>query len=84
MKNYKADVRVSLQEGVTDPEGNATLSSLKNLGFTVEYVKKSSVFSIGGIEAKSKKEAEIKVDEMCRKLLSNPVKDEYRIHVKEM
>jgi len=84
MKRYKADVKVSLQEGVTDPEGNATLSSLKNLGFTIEYVRKASVFSIGGIEAKNKKEAESKVDEMCRKLLSNPVKDEYHIHIEEM
>lgn len=80
---YKALVTVSLQEGITDPEGNATLSSLKNLGFSLTYVKTSSGFEIGG-EAESKKIAESKVDEMCRKLLANPVKDEYHIEIKEL
>lgn len=81
---YRARVTVSLQEGITDPEGNATLSSLKNSGFSVEYVKTSSGFEIGGIEAESEKKAESKVDEMCRKLLTNPSKDEYRIKIEEM
>ena len=81
---YKAMVRISLKEGMTDPEGNATSDSLKNLGFNIQYVKKSSVFEVGGVDAKNRTEALGKVDEMCKKLLSNPVKDYYKIAVKEM
>jgi phosphoribosylformylglycinamidine synthase len=84
MKCYEADIKVSLQEGITDPEGNATFGSLRDLGFDIKYARKSSVFTIGGIEAESKEKAEAKAEEMCRKLLANPVKDEYQIKVKEM
>ena len=83
-KNYRASVIVSLQDGVTDPEGNATSSSLKDLGFPVEYVKTFSGFNIYGIKAGNKKEAESRVDEMCKKLLANPVKDRYQVQVEEM
>ena len=79
---YKAHIIVSLQEGMTDPEGNATADSLKNLGFPVEYAKKSAFFEIG-IEAGNRKEARSKADEMCKRLLANPVKDDYKIIIKE-
>ncbi len=81
---YKARVTVSLQEGVTDPEGKATLNSLKNLGFEVGEVKKSSLYEISNIKAKDVKEAKSKVDEMCKRLLSNTSKDVYSIVVEEM
>jgi len=84
MKCYEADIKVSLQKGITDPEGNATFESLRGLGFDIRYARKSSVFTIGGIEAESKEKAEAKAEEMCRKLLASPVKDKYHIKVKEI
>ncbi len=79
---YKATVKISLKEGMTDPEGNTTKDSLNNLGFPVYYTRKSALFEIG-LEAKDKKEAKTKADEMCQKLLANTVKDDYKIVIKE-
>jgi phosphoribosylformylglycinamidine (FGAM) synthase PurS component len=35
------------------------------------------------LEAESRREAEAKADEMCRRLLANPTKDDYVIRVEE-
>lgn len=77
--NMIADVYIELKEGVADPEGEATLKALRLLGFKrVKKVSTVKVFRID-IEARSKKEAEREIAEMCEKLLANPVIQKYRI-----
>lgn len=76
-----AEVRVELKEGVADPEGKNTLKALELLGFEgVRDVKTVKVFDIyiDGERA----EVEKKVDEMCRRLLANPVIHNYSISIK--
>lgn len=76
-----AEVRVELKKGVADPEGKNTLKALELLGFEgVKDVKTVKVFDIhlkgdGG-------DVEKKVDDMCRKLLANPVIHNYSIEIK--
>jgi phosphoribosylformylglycinamidine synthase len=76
-----AEVRVELKKGVADPEGKNTLKALELLGFEgVRDVKTVKVFEIemeGGA-----REVESKVQEMCRKLLANPVIHNYSVTVK--
>ncbi len=76
-----AEVRVELKKGVADPEGKNTLKALELLGFEgVKDVKTVKVFDIF-LEAEPAK-AEKLVDEMCRKLLANPVIHNYSIRIK--
>jgi phosphoribosylformylglycinamidine synthase PurS subunit len=76
-----AEVRITLKKGVADPEGRNTLKALELLGFEgVRDVRSVRVFEIE-IEGKAK-EAERKVEEMCRKLLANPVIHNYSITMK--
>ncbi len=75
-----AEVRVELKKGVADPEGKNTLKALELLGFQgLKDVKTVKVFDIylddGGDVSK-------KVDEMCRRLLANPVIHNYSIKIK--
>lgn len=71
MAKYK--VEVTYKPGVLDAEGKATLNALKTLGFSVSDVKSSKVYVINcSCDEK-------KVDEMCRKLLSNPIIQNYSI-----
>jgi phosphoribosylformylglycinamidine synthase len=75
-----AEVRVELKKGVADPEGKNTLKALELLGFQgLKDVKTVKVFDIylddGGDVGK-------KVDEMCRRLLANPVIHNYSIKIK--
>jgi len=78
---YHADVIINLKKGVADPEGVNTKKALEMLGFKVKDVSVAKIFRIK-LGAKNKKDAEKKADEMCRKLLANPVIHDYKIMVK--
>ena len=74
-------VEIFLKKGVADPEGDATSKALKLLGFpTVASVHSAKLFRISVPETDPAK-AKTVVEEMCRKLLANPVIHEYRITV---
>jgi len=79
---YRARVEISLKPGLSDPEGETTAASLRDLGYKVSGVSTGNVYYIQ-LEAGSLEEAHRKVDEMCRRLLANPVKDDYRVQVEK-
>jgi len=79
---YKARVEVSLKPGHSDPEGETTARSLRELNYRVKSVGVSKMYTML-LEANSGKDAEAKVDEMCKKLLANPTKDNYTFQVEE-
>jgi phosphoribosylformylglycinamidine synthase PurS subunit len=79
---YKLRIEVSLRPGHSDPEGETTAHLLKELGYKVETVNVSKVYSLV-LRAESRKEAESKAEEMCKRLLANPTKDNYDIVVGE-
>jgi phosphoribosylformylglycinamidine synthase PurS subunit len=80
---YKVKIEVSLKPGHSDPEGETTAKSLKELRYPVETVKVSKVYEVF-LHAKSLKEVQKHVDEMCRRLLANPTKDNYRFDIEEV
>jgi phosphoribosylformylglycinamidine synthase len=75
-------IEVSLKSGHSDPEGETTARLLKELGFKVETVNVSKVYNVI-LEAESRKEAEAKAEEMCKRFLANPTKDNYGIVIEE-
>ncbi len=79
---YIAKVEVGLKPGHSDPEGETTKASLIELNYPVESVRVSKVYEIR-LEAHSLEEAERYVEEMCRRLLANPVKDNYTFRIEE-
>jgi len=79
---YRLKIEVSLKPGHSDPEGETTARLLKELGYQIETVHVSKVYR-ATLEAVSRDEALSKADEMCKKLLANPTKDNYAIIVEE-
>ncbi len=79
---YRLRIEVSLKPGHSDPEGETTARLLKELGYRVEIVNVSKVYHVF-LEAESRREAEMRAEEMCKKLLANPTKDNYAIIVEE-
>ena len=77
---YRAKVEISLKPGLSDPEGEASAETLRDLGYKVGGVSVSKVYYIY-LDADSVKESYELTDEMCRRLLANPVKDDHKIHV---
>jgi phosphoribosylformylglycinamidine synthase subunit PurS len=79
---YRAKIEVSLKPGHTDPEGNTTQNLLKELGYAVDNVNVSKVYNIQ-LDAASTKDAKTKTEEMAKRLLANPTKDNYIITIEE-
>ncbi len=79
---YMVRVEVSLKPGHSDPEGETTARALRELVYPVKNVGVSKMYTIV-LEAGSEKEAEDQVEEMCRRLLANPTKDNYAFKVEE-
>ena len=79
---FRLKIEVSLKPGHSDPEGETTARLLKELGYTVEAVNVSKVYGVI-LEAESREEARVKAEEMCKRLLANPTKDDYAIAIEE-
>jgi phosphoribosylformylglycinamidine synthase len=79
---YRARIEIRLKPGHSDPEGETTTRLLKELGYKVESVNVNKVYNVV-LEARSRKEAEAKSEEMCKRLLANPTKDDYTIGIEE-
>ncbi|MEM2912634.1 MAG: phosphoribosylformylglycinamidine synthase subunit PurS [Candidatus Bathyarchaeia archaeon] len=80
---YKAKIEISLKPGHSDPEGQTTARSLRELNYKVVEVAVSKVYTVV-FEAKTRKEAEKHVEEMCRRLLANPTKDNFQYVIEEI
>jgi len=79
---YRLKIEVSLKPGHSDPEGETTARLLRELGYKVEAVNVGKVYSVV-LDAESKKEAETRAEEICKRLLANPTKDNYAIVIEE-
>jgi len=83
MGTYLARVEVRLKPGYSDPEGETTKESLVNLRYRVKRVGVGKIYEIE-LDAPSIEEARKQVEEMCWRLLANPVKDDYKLEVREV
>lgn len=79
MTQYTAQVTIRLKKGVSDPEGANTLKALHLLGFTsVSSAKTIRIYDID-IEADSENKVKKDAEQMCQRLLTNPVIHDYEI-----
>ena len=76
----KATVLVRPKQGILDPQGQAVEQSLRKLGFDVAHARVGRVVDVE-VKAESADEARVKVDEMCKQLLANPLIESYEIEV---
>jgi phosphoribosylformylglycinamidine synthase len=81
---FLAKVYVTLKEGVLDPQGVAVANSLHTLGYEEVEEVRVGKFTTVSLEAPSLEVAREKVDEMCDKLLANPVIEEYNFEIEEV
>jgi phosphoribosylformylglycinamidine synthase len=81
---YLAKVYITLKPTVNDPQGLTIKGALHNLGFTaVEDVRAGKYIEVRIKENKFTK-AEEQANEMCRKLLANPVIENYRFDLEKL
>ncbi|HWR25075.1 MAG TPA: phosphoribosylformylglycinamidine synthase subunit PurS [Methanosarcina sp.] len=80
---YQATIRIEQKAGILDPEGTTVKRALEHLGYQVSSVKTAKIYEII-LEAESADIATQKVDEMCQKLIANPIIHNYTIGLKEL
>jgi phosphoribosylformylglycinamidine synthase PurS subunit len=75
----KVRVLVRLKPGILDVQGVAVKRALGGLGFSdVGDLRVGKMIEVD-VDAASVDAARVRVDEMCRKLLANPVLEDYTI-----
>ncbi len=80
---FIAEINVMPLKALLDPQGKAVTQTLHNIKFkTVENVRIGKHISLE-IEADNKEQASEKVDEICKKVLSNPVMEYYEFTISE-
>jgi phosphoribosylformylglycinamidine synthase PurS subunit len=79
---FQARVEVLLRPGHSDPEGETTARSLRELNYPVKDVRVGKTYTIF-LDARSREDAEALAEEMCKRLLANPTKDKYTSQVEE-
>lgn len=78
----KAEIYITLKNGVLDPQGKAIQGALGHLGFDgVGSVKQGKFIEVELTET-DKAKAEKIVKDMCEKLLANTVVENYRFELK--
>lgn len=77
----KARITVTLKSGVLDPQGKAIEGALAGLGFDGAHdVRQGKVIEMK-LDAGDEAAARAKAEEMCKKLLANPVMENYAIEI---
>jgi len=76
-----AVVYVKLKDGVLDPQGSTIKRALEDMGYQgIKQIRSGKIFEITFQQDESRKSEEL-IDEICRKLLTNPVIEKYNFEI---
>lgn len=81
MSRFTVEVRVTPRPGLLDPEGKAIQHALGSLGYDGVASTRVGTLIVMEMEADEEKDARDRAEEMCRKLLANPVTQDFRIRI---
>ena len=77
----KISAIVTLKKEVLDPQGKVVNQTLKNMGYkNITNVRQGKYFEIE-INESDKDKAKIVAEEICKKLLTNTVIEDYKINL---
>lgn len=81
---YLAKIIVTLRKSILDPQGKAVHHALQSLGLTsVDDVRMGKFIEVK-INSTEQKAAERVAEEACKKLLANPVMEDYSFSVEKL
>ena len=79
MKKFRVAVHVIPRRGILDPQGKAVGEALRTLGFAGVGDVHVGRHIVLDVEASGTDAARESASEMCRKLLANPVTEDFEI-----
>ena len=81
---FLAKIYVTLKPAVNDPPGQTVLAALRRMGYESASDVRVGKFLQLKVEGMERLQVERQVDEMCQKLLANPVIEDYRFELEEI
>ncbi len=82
---WSAKIIVEYKEGILDPEAKTIQRAFDNLGYDdIKKIQTGRYFKLNFENAIKKEEADVHVKEVCDKLLSNPVIENYTYELEEV
>ena len=83
MSRFRLEIRVTPRPGLLDPEGKAIQNALHSLDYEHVHEVRVGKLLYLDLEAASNEEAREGAEAMCRRLLANPVTEDFEIEVQE-
>jgi phosphoribosylformylglycinamidine synthase len=81
---YLSRIKITLRKSILDPQGKAVEHSIQSLGYNSIKGTRIGKFIELHIDAKTDSEANKITDEICSKLLANPVMEDYDYEVTKL
>jgi phosphoribosylformylglycinamidine synthase len=77
----KAEINISLKRTVADPQGLTIKHALESLGYKGLADVRMGKSVVIRLNLKDKKKAEEEINGMCKKLLANPIIEDYHFKI---
>jgi len=81
---FKAKVLIKRRMTILDPQGKAVEIGAKHLGLSNIKNTRIDKYIEFNVDTKSKKAAEDEVNDYCKKLLANPIMEDYEFTLEEV
>jgi phosphoribosylformylglycinamidine synthase len=79
----KAEIYITLKNTVSDPQGLTIKHALESLGFKgIEDVRIGKLVIVK-LNSKDKNHVQKEIEQMCKKLLANPIIEDYHFRISE-
>lgn len=79
----KAEINITLKSTVADPQGLTVKHALESLGYKEIADVRIGKLAIIKLDFNDKKKAQEQVSQMCKKLLANPIIEDYSFRIKD-
>ena len=80
----KAEISITLKKTVADPQGLTIKHALESLGYKDLADVRMGKLVVIKLNLRDKQRAKRQVNQMCKKLLANPIIEDYSFSIKEI
>lgn len=81
---FKAKVIIKRRPSILDPQGKAVEKGAELLGLTNIKETRIGKYIEFNVDTKSREDAEKEVNDYCKKLLANPIMEDYEFSLEEI
>jgi phosphoribosylformylglycinamidine synthase subunit PurS len=81
MNKYKANIKITLREGILDVQGKTVEHALHSIGFETMSAVRIGKFVTLEIKAESETAAQHQIENACKQIIANPIIEDYSIEI---